>query len=54
MLNCSCFGSSAAKASYDGRTAAVTWFCIFTASAGQQGWPKSVLRNSAVRRLLWR
>jgi hypothetical protein len=23
-------------------------------SAGQQGWPSNVLRNSAVRRLLWR
>ena len=54
MFNCSSAGSWAANASYDGRTAAVTWFSIFTVSAGQQGWPSSVLRNSAVRRLLWR
>ena len=54
MFNCSCAGSWAANASYDGRTAAVTWFWIFTVNAGQQGCPKSVLRNSAVRRLLWR
>ena len=37
MFNCSWVGSSAAKASYDGRKAAVTWFCIFTASAAEQG-----------------
>ena len=30
-------GSSAANASYDGRNAVVTWFCIFTVSAGQHG-----------------
>ena len=35
MLNCSCVGSSAANASYDGRKAAVTWFWIFTVSEGQ-------------------
>ena len=35
--DCSCVGSSAANSSYDGRTAAVTWFWIFTVSAGQHG-----------------
>ena len=54
MFRCSCVGSSAANSSYDGRKAAVTWFWIFTVSAGQHGWPNSVPRNSAVRRLLWR
>ena len=51
MFNCSCVGSSAANNSYDGRKAAVTWFCILTASAGQHGCPNSVPRNSGVRML---
>ena len=52
MFNRSCASSCSPNASCDGRDAVVTWFWVFTVSDGQHGCPSSVLRNSAVRRML--